>query len=142
MCRALVSNGLTQSLPQKVFYAGPMFRYERPQKGRYRQFLQFGAELIGASEPLADAEIIAAGWDILQALGIAADVVLEINTLGDQASRDSYRAALVAYFTGHAEALSEDSRTRLTRNPMRILDSKDEGRPGASSPGRPGWRGT
>ncbi len=71
VCRALVSNGLTQSLPQKVFYAGPMFRYERPQKGRYRQFHQIGAELIGPSEPLADAEVIALGRDILRALGIA-----------------------------------------------------------------------
>ena len=84
VCRALVTNGLTQSLPQKVFYAGPMFRYERPQKGRYRQFHQIGAELIGAAEPLADAEVIACGWDILKALGIAGDVVLELNTLGDR----------------------------------------------------------
>ncbi|HEY2133122.1 MAG TPA: histidine--tRNA ligase [Acetobacteraceae bacterium] len=127
VCRALVSNGLTQSLPQKVFYAGPMFRYERPQKGRYRQFHQIGAELIGPSEPLADAEVIACGWDILQVLGIAKDVVLEINTLGDKESRDAYRVALVAYFSAHRDALSEDSRARLERNPMRILDSKDEG---------------
>jgi histidyl-tRNA synthetase len=127
VCRALVSNGLTQSLPQKVFYAGPMFRYERPQKGRYRQFHQIGAELIGPSEPLADAEVISCGWDILQALGIARDVVLEINTLGDKESREAYRAALVEYFAAHRDSLSEDSRTRLERNPMRILDSKDEG---------------
>ncbi len=127
ICRALVTAGLTQSLPQKVFYAGPMFRYERPQKGRYRQFHQIGAELIGAPEPLADAEVIALGWHILQALGLAADVMLEINTLGDTPSRDSYRAALVAYFEGHKGALSADSQDRLARNPMRILDSKDEG---------------
>src|SRR5580692_4255721 len=127
VCRALVTNGLTQSLPQKVFYAGPMFRYERPQKGRYRQFHQIGIELIGPSEPLADAEVIACGWDILQALGIAADTVLEINTLGDKESRDAYRAALVAYFTEHQGALSQDSLARLDRNPMRILDSKDTG---------------
>jgi histidyl-tRNA synthetase len=127
ICRALVSNGLTQSLPQKVFYAGPMFRYERPQKGRYRQFHQIGAELIGAAEPLADAEVIALGWDILAALGIADDVVLELNTLGDAASRDAYRTALVAYFTDHIDRLSSDSRQRLSRNPLRILDSKDEG---------------
>ena len=126
VCRALVSNGLTQSLPQKIFYAGPMFRYERPQKGRYRQFHQIGAELIGPSEPLADAEIIACGWDILQALGIAGDVVLEINTLGDKPSRDAYRGALVTYFADHRDRLSEDSQIRLARNPMRILDSKDE----------------
>jgi histidyl-tRNA synthetase len=127
VCRALVSNGLTQSLPQKVFYAGPMFRYERPQKGRYRQFHQIGAELIGPSEPLADAEVIACGWDILQSLGITRDVVLEINTLGDQDSRDAYRAALVDYFSAHRADLSEDSQLRLARNPMRILDSKDDG---------------
>jgi histidyl-tRNA synthetase len=127
VCRALVTNGLTQSLPQKVFYAGPMFRYERPQKGRYRQFHQIGAELIGPSEPLADAEVIACGWDILRALGIADDVVLELNTLGDRESRDAYRAGLVAYFTEHKASLSEDSLSRLERNPMRILDSKDEG---------------
>jgi len=127
VCRALVSNGLTQSLPQKVFYAGPMFRYERPQKGRYRQFHQIGLELIGPAEPMADAEVIACGWHIQQALGIAGNVVLEINTLGDTPSRIAYREALVAYFTAHESRLSEDSRHRLSRNPMRILDSKDEG---------------
>ena len=82
ICRALVSNGLTQALPQKVFYAGPMFRYERPQKGRYRQFHQIGAELIGAAEPLADAEIIALGWDILARLGLSGDVTLELKHAG------------------------------------------------------------
>ena len=126
ICRALVSNGLTQSLPQKVFYAGPMFRYERPQKGRYRQFHQIDAELIGTAEPLADAEVIAMGWDILQSLGFdAGNVVLELNTLGDRDSRDAYRAALVAHFAAHRDALSEDSRARLDRNPLRILDSKE-----------------
>ena len=120
-----MSNGLTQALPQKVFYAGPMFRYERPQKGRYRQFHQIGLELIGPAEPLADAEVIACGWDILTRLGIAGDTVLEVNTLGDSASRDAYRAALVAYFTAHRGSLSEESRDRLERNPLRILDSKD-----------------
>ena len=127
VCRALVSNGLTQSLPQKVFYAGPMFRYERPQKGRYRQFHQIGAELIGPSEPLADAECIAMGWAILQALGVAGSTVLELNTLGDGASRAAYRAALVAYFTQRGAGLSAESRERLARNPLRILDSKDAG---------------
>jgi histidyl-tRNA synthetase len=125
ICRALVSNGLTQTLPQKVFYAGPMFRYERPQKGRYRQFHQIDAELIGSTEPLADAEIIALGWDILSVLGVADATVLELNTLGDRESRDAYRAALVAHFGAHRDALSEDSRMRLERNPLRILDSKD-----------------
>lgn len=127
VCRALVSNGLTQSLPQKVFYSGPMFRYERPQKGRYRQFHQIGAELIGPAEPLADAEVIAMGWSILRALGVADRVVLEVNTLGDGPSREAYRAALVAYFTAHQDALSDESRERLARNPLRILDSKDGG---------------
>ncbi|MBV0887270.1 histidine--tRNA ligase [Komagataeibacter oboediens] len=124
ICRALVTNGLTQSLPQKVFYAGPMFRYERPQKGRYRQFHQIGAELLGAAEPLADAEVIAMGRDVLQGLGIAHDVVLELNTLGDMASRDAWRTALIAYFSDHRADLSPDSQTRLDRNPLRILDSK------------------
>src|SRR5271163_259873 len=118
VCRALVSNGLTQSLPAKVFYAGPMFRYERPQKGRYRQFHQIGTELIGPAEPLADAEVIAGGWAILEALKVAADTVLELNTLGDKPSRDAYRSALVAYFTEHRAGLSEDSLARLDRNPM------------------------
>ena len=127
VCRALVSNGLTQSLPQKVFYHGPMFRYERPQKGRYRQFHQIGAELIGPAEPLADAEVIAMGWAILQALGVAGSTVLELNTLGDAPSRQAYRAALVEYFTAHQHGLSAESRERLARNPLRILDSKDAG---------------
>ena len=127
VCRALVTNGLTQSLPQKIFYAGPMFRYERPQKGRYRQFHQIGLELIGPSEPLADAEVIACGWDILSALGVAASTVLEINTLGDRESRQAYREALVGYFSAHRDNLSPESLDRLERNPMRILDSKDEG---------------
>ena len=124
ICRALVSNGLTQSLPQKVFYAGPMFRYERPQKGRYRQFHQIGAELIGAAEPLADAETIALGRDVLAALGIVGATVLELNTLGDVESRQAWRAALVGYFHEVREQLSEESRSRLQRNPLRILDSK------------------
>ncbi|MBW6401078.1 histidine--tRNA ligase [Roseomonas sp. HJA6] len=128
VCRALVSNGLTQTnLPRKVFYAGPMFRYERPQKGRYRQFHQIGIEVLGSAEPLSDAEVIACGWHIQQALGIAEGTVLEINTLGDAESRDAYRAALVAYFSAHQDRLSHDSKIRLEKNPLRILDSKDEG---------------
>ena len=127
ICRALVTNGLTQALPQRVFYAGPMFRYERPQKGRYRQFHQIGAELIGAAEPLADAEVVACGWAILQALGVSGGTVLELNTLGDAESRAAYRTALVAHFSAARDRLSEDSLERLERNPLRILDSKDEG---------------
>ena len=126
VCRALVTNGLTQSLPQKVFYAGPMFRYERPQKGRYRQFHQIGIELIGPAEPLADAEVIACGWDILKALNVHTGTILELNTLGDADSRAAYREALIAWFTAHKDSLSQDSLVRLERNPMRILDSKNE----------------
>jgi histidyl-tRNA synthetase len=125
VCRALVSNGLTQSLPQKVFYAGPMFRYERPQKGRYRQFHQIGLELIGPAEPLADAEVIACGHHILEELGVARHTVLEVNTLGDHESRQAYRDALVGYFNARKAELSAESLARLERNPMRILDSKD-----------------
>ncbi|MFT8890709.1 MAG: histidine--tRNA ligase [Acetobacter papayae] len=127
ICRALVSNALTQSLPQKVFYTGPMFRHERPQKGRYRQFHQIGAELLGAAEPLADAEVIAMGHAVLSALGVAEHVTLELNTLGDAESRDAWRAALVAYFSDYKDRLSEDSLVRLEKNPLRILDSKNEG---------------
>jgi histidyl-tRNA synthetase len=127
VCRALVSNGLTQSLPQKVFLAGPMFRYDRPQKGRYRQFHQIDIEVLGSAEPLADAEVITCGWEIIKALGISQQVVLELNTLGDKESRQAYRDALVAYFTEHQGALSQDSLERLDRNPLRILDSKDPG---------------
>ncbi|MBF0891195.1 histidine--tRNA ligase [Gluconobacter sp. LMG 1744] len=126
ICRALVTNGLTQSLPQKVFYHGPMFRYERPQKGRYRQFHQIGAELIGAESSLRDAETIAMAQDILRELGLGDHVTLELNTLGDLASRQAWREALVAYFRDHADALSEESRVRLEANPLRILDSKSE----------------
>lgn len=127
VARAIVSNGLLQSLPLKFFYAGPMFRYERPQKGRLRQFHQIGVELIGAGEPLGDVEVIAIGAHILDALGIAGQVTLELNTLGDPESRMAYRQRLVGYLEGFRDRLSEDSRLRLERNPMRILDSKNEG---------------
>jgi len=125
VCRALISNGLTQSLPRKVFYAGPMFRYERPQAGRYRQFHQIGAEILGAAEPLADAEVIACGHHIIRELGLDEGVVLEVNTLGDAESRDAYRAALIAHFTAHRDKLSEDSQRRLENNPLRIIDRKE-----------------
>src|SRR5438270_3846677 len=125
--RAVLSNALTQSTPLKFFYSGPMFRYERPQKGRFRQFHQIGIELIGVAQPQADIEVIACGARILAELGILERTELELNTLGDTASRHAYRAALVAYYDAHLAALSEDSRRRLERNPLRILDSKDEG---------------
>ena len=99
--RAMISNGLTQSLPLRYFYAGPMFRYERPQKGRMRQFHQIGIEYIGPTEPLADAEIIACGARVLADLGVLEHCVLHLNSLGDTQSRTAYRAALVDYFTAH-----------------------------------------
>jgi histidyl-tRNA synthetase len=125
--RAVLSNGLTQSTPLKFFYSGPMFRYERPQKGRFRQFHQIGVELIGVAQPQADIEVIALGQRILRMLGIADRVVLELNTLGDPESRAAYRDALIGYFSARISELSEDSRRRLERNPLRILDSKDLG---------------
>jgi histidyl-tRNA synthetase len=127
VCRALVSNGLLQNLPLKFFYAGPMFRYERPQKGRQRQFHQIGIELLGVAQPQADVEVIALGARILERLGIRGRITLELNTLGDNESRQAYREALVACLSQHRDRLSEDSRMRLERNPLRILDSKDEG---------------
>ena len=127
VARALVSGGLAQDLPLKFFYAGPMFRYERPQKGRLRQFHQIGVELLGVAEPIADVETIAVGAAVLDALGVLGKTTLEMNSLGNQASRAAYRAKLVAYLTQHEAALSADSKTRLGLNPLRILDSKDEG---------------
>ncbi len=125
--RALISGGLSQHLPLKFFFAGPMFRHERPQKGRQRQFHQIDVELLGVAEPLADVEVIALGAHILDALGVLAHTTLELNTLGDPESRAAYRAALVDYFNEHRDQLSEDGGARLARNPLRILDSKDEG---------------
>jgi histidyl-tRNA synthetase len=124
--RAVLSNGLVQSVPLKFFYSGPMFRYERPQKGRFRQFHQIGVELIGVAQPQADIEVIASGRRILDALGIGDRVVLELNTLGDVESRAAYREALVSYFSARASELSADSQRRLERNPLRIFDSKEE----------------
>lgn len=126
VARAFISEGLAQQVPVRYFYAGPMFRYERPQKGRQRQFHQIGVELIGLPQPQADVEVIAAGVRVLEALGVLGETVLQLNTLGDTESRAAYRDALVAYFEKHREGLSEDSQARLERNPLRILDSKDE----------------
>ncbi|MEC7489245.1 MAG: histidine--tRNA ligase [Pseudomonadota bacterium] len=127
IARAFISSGLSQSLPQKFFYAGPMFRYERPQKGRLRQFHQFGVELLGVKEPAGDVEVIALGASILDHLGIKGITRLELNTLGNAESRAAYRAALVEYFNDFRAQLSKDSQDRLIRNPLRILDSKNEG---------------
>ncbi|HWJ70398.1 MAG TPA: histidine--tRNA ligase [Sphingobium sp.] len=125
IARAYITEGWQQFAPLKVATHGPLFRYERPQKGRYRQFHQIDAEIIGAAEPLADAELLIFADQLLKELGISEGVTLTLNTLGDAASRDAWRAALVAHFDGHRAALSEDSVTRLEKNPMRILDSKD-----------------
>ncbi|MBS0271077.1 MAG: histidine--tRNA ligase [Proteobacteria bacterium] len=127
VARAVMSNGLTQSLPLKYFYAGPMFRYERPQKGRLRQFHHIGVELFGVPDSVGDIEVIALAHEILTTLNISSRVTLEINTLGDSESRNDYRNRLVAYLRDHITALSPDSKERLERNPLRILDSKDEG---------------
>jgi len=127
VARAFISDGLAQHAPLKYFYSGPMFRHERPQKGRLRQFHQFGIELIGIAEPQGDVEIIACGAAILNALDLEGQITLELNTLGDPDSRAAYRAVLVEYFSDHKDDLSDDSRDRLGRNPLRILDSKDQG---------------
>ena len=125
--RAFISEGMEQNQPVKLMYAGPMFRYERPQKGRYRQLHQVGVEVLGASAPQTDVEVLCLAWDFLSALGLKPYIRLELNTLGDVESRAAYRDALVAYFERYKEQLSEDSRVRLEKNPLRILDSKDEG---------------
>jgi histidyl-tRNA synthetase len=125
ICRAYLSEGWQQHAPVKLGTHGPAFRYERPQKGRYRQFHQLDAEIIGAGEPAADVEIIAMGDQLLAELGIGGRVELKLNTLGDPATRDAWRAALVGHFRGHRGDLSEESRARLEKNPLRILDSKE-----------------
>ena len=127
IARAYISNGMQQMSPVKVSYYGPMFRYERPQKGRQRQFHQIGAELLGVEQVAGDIEMIAYGAHILKSLGLWGSITLELNTLGDPESRAVYRDVLVDYFKGHFDKLSEDSRARLEKNPLRILDSKDEG---------------
>ncbi|MFP6747280.1 MAG: histidine--tRNA ligase [Alphaproteobacteria bacterium] len=127
ICRAFISGGMQQDLPLKFFAHGPAFRYERPQKGRQRQFHQIDAEILGVAGPGADIEIIALGAEILHDLRLLDRCVLELNTLGDPGSRRAYRDALVAYFSDYRDSLSEESLDRLTRNPLRILDSKDEG---------------
>ena len=124
IARAYLSEGWQQYAPLKVATHGPAFRYERPQKGRFRQFHQLDAEIIGAAEPQADVEAIAFGAQLLAELGIAG-VTLKLNTLGDAESRDRWRAQLVEHFASHRAELSDDSQARLDKNPLRILDSKD-----------------
>ncbi|MDG5752256.1 histidine--tRNA ligase [Qipengyuania sp. XHP0211] len=124
IARAYLSNGWQQHAPLKVATHGPLFRYERPQKGRYRQFHQIDAEIIGAAEPQADVELLAMADQLLKELGIDG-VTLYLNTLGDGDSREAWRAALVEHFRAVKDELSEDSQERLEKNPLRILDSKD-----------------
>jgi histidyl-tRNA synthetase len=125
LARAYLGNGWQQYAPLRLSTHGPVFRYERPQKGRYRQFHQIDAEVIGAPEPQADVELLVMADHLLRELGITEGVTLQLNTLGDSATRDAWRQALVAHFEAHRGDLSEDSLTRLDKNPLRILDSKD-----------------
>lgn len=125
IARAYLTNGWQQYAPMKLSVHGPLFRYERPQKGRYRQFHQIDAEIIGAAEPAADVELLVMADQLLKELGIDDGVTLQLNTLGDTPSRDAWRTALVSYFNDHRDVLSEDSMARLDKNPLRILDSKD-----------------
>ena len=125
IARAYLTSGWQQFAPLKVATHGPLFRYERPQKGRFRQFHQLDAEVIGAAEPAADVELLAFADQLLRELGVVEGVTLRLNTLGDQATRDAWRAALVAHFEAHRGELSIDSQARLSKNPLRILDSKD-----------------
>ena len=124
IARAFLTNGWQQHAPVKLATHGPIFRYERPQKGRYRQFHQIDAEIVGAAEPQADIELLAMADQLLKELGIAG-VTLHLNTLGDADTREAWRAALVEHFRSVKDELSEDSQERLEKNPLRILDSKD-----------------
>jgi histidyl-tRNA synthetase len=125
ICRAYLSEGWQQFAPLKLAVHGPAFRYERPQKGRFRQFHQLDAEVIGAGEAAADVELLSLGDQLLRELGVHEGVTLQLNTLGDAETRDAWRSALVEYFEAHRGSLSEDSLARLERNPLRILDTKD-----------------
>jgi len=124
IARAYLTEGWQQYAPLKIATHGAAFRYERPQKGRFRQFHQLDAEIIGAAEPQADVEAIAFAAQLLSELGVADRSTLRLNTLGDPETRTKWRDALHAHFTKHQRELSEDSRSRLDRNPLRILDSK------------------
>lgn len=122
--RACLEHGLTYNQTQRLWYTGPMFRYERPQKGRYRQFHQFGVETFGMTGPDIDAELILMTARLWQQLGLTQVVRLELNTLGESAERADFRSALVAYLEQHRDKLDADSQRRLASNPLRILDSK------------------
>jgi len=123
--RAVIEHNLLRGDTPKLWYIGPMFRYERPQKGRYRQFHQLGVESFGSALPDADAELIAMTHLMWQALGLKDEMRLQLNSLGEIDERHAYREALVAYLTDKQDQLDEDSKRRLTTNPLRILDSKD-----------------
>ncbi len=125
IARAVISNGLTQSLPIKVYYDGPMFRYERPQKGRLRQFHQIGIEYLGDFSANSDIEVILSGYQLLKELKLDKKVFLEINSIGDEETRKKYRKILVQYLNGKKKSLSKLSVQRLELNPLRILDSKN-----------------
>ncbi|MCX5467852.1 histidine--tRNA ligase [Acinetobacter nematophilus] len=123
--RAMLEHNLLRGANPRVWYVGPMFRYEKPQKGRYRQFHQFGVETFGVATPDQDAELILMTARLWKRMGVADKVQLELNTLGESDERAEYRAALVEFLTAHQAELDEDSQRRLTTNPLRILDSKD-----------------
>ncbi|MDR7089123.1 histidyl-tRNA synthetase [Cellvibrio fibrivorans] len=123
--RACEENGLLYNQTQRLWYMGPMFRHERPQKGRYRQFHQIGVETFGIQGPDIDAEVLVLSARILRELGVAEHVQLQINSLGSAEARAAYKDALVAYLSNVQDQLDEDSKRRLSTNPMRILDSKD-----------------
>ncbi|AHE56813.1 histidine--tRNA ligase [Sphingomonas sanxanigenens] len=123
--RAYLTEGWRQFVPLKLTTWGPLFRYERPQKGRFRQFHQLDAEILGAGEPAADVELLCFADQLLRELGVSDGVTLQLNTLGDAATRDAWRQALVDHFESHRGSLSEESVERLAKNPLRILDSKD-----------------
>lgn len=123
--RAMLEHNLLRGATPRVWYLGQMFRYEKPQKGRYRQFHQFGVECFGTATPDMDAELILLTARLWKRLGMSHLVRLELNTLGELDERDAYRAALVAFLTDHQDQLDEDSKRRLSTNPLRILDSKD-----------------
>lgn len=127
IARAFISEGLAQKIPLKLYYCGPMFRYERPQKGRLRQFHQIGVEVLGIESYLMDIECLQLGFDLLKSIGIEKKCNLLVNTLGDIESRAQYRSTLVTYYEKYKNDLSPDSKVRLEKNPLRILDSKDAG---------------
>ena len=125
LMRAAIEHNLFAQGPQRLYYVGPIFRYERPQKGRYRQAHQFGVECTGYRGPDADFEVISLAWELVRGYGLT-DAQLRLNTIGDEECRPRYREALIAHFLPHLAELSPDSQRRLERNPLRVLDSKDE----------------